>query len=595
MAKGRSTLILFASILVVGAFILVQETWRFKSETRQYHQIRLFDLDPESVFSFSFEVSNLVVSCTNQSGVWMTGDPQAGMGRADVTLVYRTLAGLNSIGKGIVITPEHLQMRGIEPEEYGFCQPATNINVLDNHGTRSWQIGRKTPLGNMLYAKQEGHPEIYTVSDKLLALIPTKSDQFRDRSLFPGSPTEVRRIEIRGSAGLIQILKDPHSGWQVQQPLATPADVKKVDAFLRQAYSFRVEDFVADEVSDFSVYGLQGERQQIALGGVDGSSRMLLLGDPIPNRPGMIYARRADDHSVFALGTNALNLVNVKVDDLRDVRVLPLPSKEISGISISHGSQRLELTRSKEGAWKIIKPVNWKADPQAVEKLLGLWEVAVILEFKPVSDHLPPDWDLVFASESLGKTNHLAFMPSLGKKDGLWMIRDQEPLLYQINLPLIPDSILDPLQYKDRQIWKLDPATVQKISIQKSGMSPEVFERSKDGMFISSNPELNTASIQKLLTELSDLSTPEYVTYNPRDLSVYGLDSPSLEIHITLSDATQLGRVLLVGTSTDGGYYAMVKGRDVVFLLPENRIASIMEDASHTTMDKSVDSPPAEK
>jgi hypothetical protein len=73
--------------------------------------------------------------------------------------------------------------------------------------------------------------------------------------------------------------------------------------------------------------------------------------------------------------------------------------------------------------------------------------------------------------------------------------------------------------------------------------------------------------METVLSDLTQISATSYVTYNPRDLKNYGLDQPMLALHISLSGTNQLGRVLLIGDVTSVGNFAIVQGRDVVFLI----------------------------
>jgi len=588
MNKGRSTLVLLIVVVLMGAVIVFQEAWRSKVPSKEFRRVQLFDLNSETLFSLRFESSNLVMECVKENGVWMTGEAGGGLGRADEAMVFRLLSGLNSLGKGTVITAEHLKMRGLDAAEYGFDAPAYRITASDNKGRRSWLVGRKVPLSKMLYAKPADSEDIYTISDSLLEFAPTCPDQLRDRTLFSGEVPGVRRIEIRGDGGFIQLLKDLKSGWQVQQPVAGQADAKAVEDFLKRLYQLRIEEFVAENVSDFVVYGLQEESLQVSLGGADGVSRMLMVGDEIPERPGFVYARRGDGTSVFALGTNVVGLLNIKLDDLRDVRVLPLPVKAISSISINHGADRLALVRDGSGQWMLTKPVEWKADARAVAKLLAFWSAAVITEFADSSTPVDPEWMLEFGSVELSETNRIGVLPTLGKKDGLRIVRDGEPMPCQINLPLVPKIILDPLQYKDRRIWRIRKSDILKVSVKRDGQPSQTLERSGEGTFVSAlpgSPPLDADAVGKLLDGLASVSTPEYVAYNPSGLAPYGLEEPSLSLHIGLADTNLLGRVLLVGRETESGFYSMVKGRDVVFLLEKPLVDLLSSDLAAVPAD----------
>ncbi len=577
MKKGRSTLILLSGILVLGAFIWMQEVWRFKVPSKELRRIRLFDLNPETLVSVQFLQTNLVVDCVKENGVWMTGGTGRGLGRADVELVHKMVAGLNSMGKGTTITAEHLEMRGLDAAEYGFSEPTVEIIAVDNKGRHHWLIGRKTPLGDMIYVKQGDKDEIYTVLDMLLSIVPSQPDTLRDRTLFSGNPAGVRRVEIRGPGGFIQILKDSRSEWQIQQPLAVDADPKTVEDLLEKLYRLRIENFEVENVSDFSAYGLQGETRQISLGGTDGTSRMLVIGDEVADKPGFVYARRADDTAVFSLKAEVLDLLDIKIDNFRDARVLSLPVKDISYVSVMRGAEQLELVSTESGQWTVSKPVMWDADSRAVDELLRLWDAAVITEF---SDTNAPaaaaEWVLVFGSVERGQTNRIEILPTFGERDGLRIMREGDPAICQINLPLVPETILDPLEFKDRRLWQLRKEEIQKISVEKTDQARQVVERQADGHFAPGETnamvQVDIGALERLLNELATVSTSSYVAYNPRDLSIYGLTDPSVVLHMGLAGTNQLGRVLLVGEEAAQGFYAMVKGQDVVFILDKSLV-----------------------
>ncbi|MEI6892208.1 MAG: DUF4340 domain-containing protein [Pontiella sp.] len=534
-------------------------------------RVQLFNLDAETLISIEFTRSNQVVRCVKENGVWMAGDRDGNSGRADEALINRMVSGLNSMGKGTTITGEQLSVRGMDSAEYGFADPLISIVAVDNLGRHTWLVGSATPLGNMVYVKSDEDENIYTVSDKLLIVVPNSLDLLRDRILFPGNVAGVRRIEIRGSAGFVQLVKDPNNGWRIQQPVSAQADVKQVDLFVEKLYKLHVEDFEADNVSDFSVYGLQGETRQISLGHTDGTSRMLVIGDDIADQPGFVYARHADDTSVFSLSADILQLLNMPSDRFRDASVLSVPPESISSIKITHGAEQLAMAYNGSDAWNVTSPVVWEADPKSISDLVVLWVNAVITEYDVATNRVAAAWVIEFGSAEYGKTNRLEILPTHGSKGGLLIRRDDNPAIHQINLPIVPGTIIDPLIYKSRNVWALDTDQINRIALQKQGLARQVVQRSGEQSFVPAgtnvNVRLNEAVMQKLLQQLKRVDTSGYIAYNPRKLDIYGLANPLAELHIGLSTPNELGHVLLIGRETIDGFYSMVKGRDVVFYL----------------------------
>ncbi|WP_372807781.1 DUF4340 domain-containing protein [Pontiella sp.] len=577
--KGRSTIVLLIAIVVLGTFIGIQESWRTRNSPAVIRRIRLFDLDPTSLGMVEFHLTNTVVRFSKENGVWMAGGTDAGMGRADVELIHRMVSGLNSMGKGTTITRKHLEIRGVDPSEYGFDNPLVEIRATDNEGKHCWVVGRRTPLGDMVYVKQEGIDDIYTVPHKLLSIVPSRPDLLRDRELFSGKAAGVRRIEIRGEAGFVQLVKDPQAGWRLQQPVTAPADPREVEEFIKKLYRLRIQDFVADNVSDFSIYGLQAETRQISLGGGDGTSRMLVIGGDVPDRPGFVYVRRSDDTSVFTLSADVLQLLNTPAKRIRNARVLDLMLGDITSISVKKGTEQLALALEPSVGWKTVSPVAWNADPGAVAGLARLWVDAVVIEYDVAINNVAPEWVFEYGSTLLGTTNHIEVLPSAGTHDGLLIRKGNDKTVHQVNVAEIPDEVVYPLTYKDSKVWDLDVETIGKISVTKDGQSRQVVTRLEDRSFVlegtNGNVRVNSPAFAKLLAQLAVVRASGYIDYNPPDLAIYGLDHPALELHVGFASLNELGRVLLVGREVPEGFYSMVKGRDVVFLLDKSVVNAL--------------------
>ncbi len=179
--KGRSTLVLLGCVVALGLLIWMQESWRENSKSNNEHTDKLFDIDARTLSSLEFRLTNAVVQCDKESGLWMVGSPERGRGRADLALVYGLVADLNKLKKETVITTKELKVRGLNAAEYGFDPPTVEISAIDNHGRHVWHIGRLAPLGNLVYVMEADKEDVYTVSSQLLSWLPKNAAQLRDR------------------------------------------------------------------------------------------------------------------------------------------------------------------------------------------------------------------------------------------------------------------------------------------------------------------------------------------------------------------------------------------------------------------------------
>jgi hypothetical protein len=290
----------------------------------------------------------------------------------------------------------------------------------------------------------------------------------------------------------------------------------------------------------------------------------------------------ANENSVFAMPSSVLEMLEVPARRFRDVRVLSMVPEKVESISIKRGGERLVMEADSSGAWKITSPVAWDADRDAVLNFISLWEHAVITEFNVDPAPAAVEWAITFSSAESGVTNHIEIMEGGDRRDGLQIRRANDPAVVQINLPELPVSIINPLIYKDRHLWNLREDDIVKLSISKPPETRQVIERGDGGLFVStaanSQLQVNPAAVEQTIRQLIDMQTPAYIAYNPRNLEVYGLAEPTLELQVGLSDTNELGRILLVGREAPEGFYSMVKGRDVIFYLDKKTVNTLSAD-----------------
>lgn len=575
MKKFKPTSFLLICVVVLGGFIWAQEFWRSRAPAKHLAQVRLFDLHPAQLNTLQLIYPEETVVVSKTSDGWVSSDSELEAGLADVALVHQMLGNLNSLQKEAVITAEQLKMRGLKAAEYGFDSPTMRIVAEGRTGRQAWSVGRKTALENMYYIRKEGVDEIYTVTDAIVNLLPTHAGLLRNRVVFPGGGAGIRQVELRRSSGYIQLVKGMEPSWLLQQPVTARIDLVKMETFLDQLHRVRIEAFFADKVADLSVYGLMGEDgDQISMSSIDGTSRTLILGDACPDKTGFLYARMADSTSVFLLEESVRELLNTRYEDLRDPVVLPEQAADVNVVEIIHGGTRLKLERGSddERAWSLVEPVRWMASSEVVDAFIQHWSGALISD---TNEFGKTEWDLRFINVS-GETNRIE-VAQAPDTEGACLVRfSGSSEEYEVNVPIPEKVFADPLTYKSLDVWMLDTNLVQKITLMRKGEDEQRVVRDEDqGLWKLSDRsgtkgDVNTTHITDLLLRVQKLRAESYVRYNPQDLSLFGLDKPSAALQFTLNSRDELGRILLLGNTTNRMSYAMVQGEDVVFLLNQS-------------------------
>ena len=157
-----------------------------------------------------------------------------------------------------------------------------------------------------------------------------------------------------------------------------------------------------------------------------------------------------------------------------------------------------------------------EAFPRSVEALLYWWSAAVVTEFNVPAEPMESSWVVEFSSSD-GITNRIDVLPIVSQ-GGLLVRLNGATEAHQINYPVIPGMILDPLSYKDKRIWELPRNNISKLAVTRKGQEEQAVERGGDGKFISLSTsgaqQINSLALGKMLDCLTTLKTDKYVTYN---------------------------------------------------------------------------------
>ncbi|MBN2684030.1 MAG: DUF4340 domain-containing protein [Pontiellaceae bacterium] len=582
--KDRTIQVLLITIVALGVLIGLLEFRSYRALKQRYQQSIVFDLDASKLNALYFSGTDFAVNCEKKNGEWLAGTPELGLGRADEEIVTGMINALNSLRRGMTLSVKQMKSHGRSMSSYGFDSPLMTIEAVGAEGRRKWIVGSKTVDNKEVYIREAGRDkEIFTVSSRLLDYVPLRVEDLRSRTPFPWVPSEVQKVELRRTSGFVQVVKNSDGVWKIKQPMEVIADPGEFGYFVNQLCQLRIESFEAENVADLSAFGLQDEgSRQISLTGSDGTTRTLVVGDAVSGRAGFVYAYRKDNTSVFTMRDDVLALLDKKVNQLRDARVVSIPVEDISGVSYSSNNRMVELAKTETGQWEVLAPAPGVADPLKIRSLLLWWQQIVITDFETEINQDEPSNVIEFYSSS-GETNRVEVLPRL--VNGSRLVRlNEDSIAHSINLASINTVInsLNPLDYRSTKIFDIPKNGVNKISVKKTGALEQVVLLEEDGTFVAESAnggvQVVRPVVEQVLTMLSKLQTPEYITYNPSSLTPYGLDEPLMEVYIGLSDPEELGRVLLIGDERENGFCAMVKGQDIIFLVGKDVVRILSAD-----------------
>jgi hypothetical protein len=262
------------------------------------------------------------------------------------------IAGLQ-ITSTITETPSNLA-------PFGLQNPAVNVIVTtkDHHVLPAIMVGKDTPVGNSSYIKTEQRPGILLVANSFPSQVEKTVDDLRVRTLIGFQPDEIRKVVLDSNNGVPLELIKKGDQWMIDKPKTYAADNTAVQQLLDTVTNARVADFIDDNPSDLSKYGLANPSFKLTVyGGKSNAQESLLFGfkQPQPDKGGL-YARRGEgnDQPVVTVESYVLNGINKNFDDLRDKTVLGFDRTKVDHVMIVSPKFDETITRAGGSKWNIV-------------------------------------------------------------------------------------------------------------------------------------------------------------------------------------------------------------------------------------------------
>jgi hypothetical protein len=243
---------------------------------------------------------------------------------------------------------------------FGLQNPAVNVIVTtkDHRVFPAIMVGKDTPVGSSSYIKSEQKPGILLVANSFPSQVEKSVDDLRPRSLIGFKPDEIRQVVLDSNNGVPLELTKKGDQWNIVKPKTYAADNSAVRELLETVTNARVTDFIDDNPSDLSKYGLANPSFKLTLyGGKSSVQQSLLFGfkQPQPDKGGL-YARRGEgnDQPVITVDSYVLNSINKNFDNLRDKTVLGLDRTKVDHVIIVSPKFDETLSRAGGSKWNII-------------------------------------------------------------------------------------------------------------------------------------------------------------------------------------------------------------------------------------------------
>jgi hypothetical protein len=508
---------------------------------------------------------------------------------ANFFAVNRILQQIEFLEKETSFRTSDLKRTGQSLDHYGLETPRAEFIFGRGSQRYSVHIGEATDIGNRLYILDPSKEWIHVVNRELAESLSLQLSDLRSETVFHIPLFEVRSLNVQlGSHSKVRLARKD-GDWIFETPFQTRADKKSVEAVINRLNSLQIRSFEnADaEGADF---GLSNPTMRITL---DGNSRRetLLIGRPIPGRPQSVYAKLADNPTVFAVAADPLQAVERAQDLLRDRKLIHLDRAKVTSLNLAlqGGATEVLLQKLETNQWQIVtrnpdQSVRiLPADTALVERLIAAMDEAYVLRFEndaPSAADLArygfsdPQRVVTISGDDSGDLILGAHVPDSNGSE-IYARLSTSRFVYTVDGSLLREMPVNTQYFRDRLLQRQpEGAIISSIRLRNTRTGEVTYESSLAApestwqQAVAEMPEKERTSILALLPELRNLRVQRYLQdhFSPTfemdgkeiefayeleaDLLLVGGDTPRRsQLRLLLSD--RLGGQTVIGGSPE--------------------------------------------
>ena len=545
-------------------------------------------LEEDKNILLKFEPENVVeLEITNVHGTfiflkkdnhWVIKKPVDAL--ADGSVIDGILDQISSAHPQRIITVDGTDKDAANLKEWGLNPASERVVIHTAQKTYKLLIGRQMATSDSVYARasEKKNESVRIIPHMVKDALQKDLPDFRSRNVFDFDPEQVTKIATHvgetATSPAQQGEVDFKGGkWTLQLPLVARASDADVQSLLTKALAAHIIDFVTDDASNLTSYGLTSPGATFSVSIKPDETDVLQIGSAVPGKPDQVYAQRLKSNSVFTLSRASVDELLNGVTNVRDRHILPFDPGKVTGISYTIGTKKIDA-RKADGLWKVV---GNSAGPADVARITDLLSKLSQLETTPDLKDSAPDLKPFGLDKPLGKITIQSPEFKSGSSLSLLIGKSENKVLYVRNstessIYTLPDGALDflpaaNLALRDMRVINLDATKAESMTITTPTTPPVVLTRSKGGTWTATNVKDRMVDGMKADTQLGLVCQLQAKAWLGPVLPAYGLNKPVLSIAVTADKKTA---VLHIGAALpDGGRAAQLEGGEDAFELAD--------------------------
>ena len=247
---------------------------------------------------------------------------------------------------------------------YGLQEPRGTVSLF-SEGSESASVlqigGDAKDAKDKIYAKLSTRDSVVILPKKVAALLETKPNELRERSLLRVEADIVDRITIEGAGREKIVLVRKGETWVREKGLAINAT--EAARLLKDLQNQQVMSFEADVATDLQTYGLDQPAVKVTLSSYASENTpetkagerpivTVLFGKVDGDK---VYAKLDEEPFIVSLPKEALDSIRTDPIEWQELAICALKPEEITAIEVTKDGQApVSLERDKD-KWKLAK------------------------------------------------------------------------------------------------------------------------------------------------------------------------------------------------------------------------------------------------
>jgi uncharacterized protein DUF4340 len=413
--------------------------------------------------------------------------------------------------------------------------------------------------------------------------------------IFQLKKDAIEAVTITRGQEVIKLAKDAGEGWVLTDPVRAKAEQPTVDEVLDGLVEGKREKVIAEQAADLADFGLKEPSLVVAATVKDVATPTILqFGVHTPTMSGY-YAREGEQSKVLMVPTSLFSKFDKTVFNLRDKTVLALDQHQVKRVEVHHGDQPIAAESEGDKGWKMVAPLEAKADKTKLNDLISAINGAKVKEFLEETPQdlakyglNPPRWRLTFFIGDDRAEKTLLLGDEDTAKSGLNAKRGSMDPVFLVETKLLEKLPKEASDWRDRALMAFKRDEVERVQIRDGDSTVEVACVDNCGKIPDDRWQLkqplearaDAVKVRTLLRNLEELKAKAFITENATDLSPYGLDHPAGQIHIWLKEQSAPVTLLFGAADADkSGRYLKFPDRSAVYLIEQKDYGDLVKTA----------------